>query len=155
MKKINRRTFLLVAGAGGAAAAAGIAVPAVTLLAKNKDNILTFRAVGGLPTDARLPNYCSYVLEGHVDLTNGSGLITRSMHAGDPGQMSSIVWPGFTQNIRVTGAQQSGDTIKITGVVDDRSQLLYGESANVTIQINNANRTVEAPFVGSSVALKK
>lgn len=158
MKKLNRRTFLLIAGAGGAAAAAGVAVPAVTLLAKNNQtNILSFRAVGGMPDEStRLPAYCSYVLSGHVDLTAKSGTITRQMHAGFPDgtNVSPLVWPGFSQTIRVTNVTQSGNTITITGVVDDKSQLLSGESANVTIKIENASQLVDAPFSSGQAELK-
>lgn len=155
MKKLKRRTFLLIAGGGGAAVAAGVAVPVVSLLAKSKDNVLTFRAVGGLPVEGKLPSYCSYVLDGHVDLTAQSGMVTRSMHVGYPQGtlVNDVTWPGFTQSIRVTSAQQSGDTITIKGIVDDRSQLLYGESANVTIQVQNANKSVDAPFASDQVAL--
>jgi methyl coenzyme M reductase alpha subunit len=157
MKKLSRRSLLLWGGAGAAATAAGVAVPAVTLLAKNgKSNIYAFHAVAGLPAEGKLPNYCSMVYDGHVDLTAKTGTITRVMHAGYPQgtQVSPLVWTGFSESIRVTDVKESGSSLTITGVVDDRSQVKAGENASVTIQIDRSAKTLSAPFYGATAVAK-
>ena len=150
MKKLSRRSLLLWGGAGAAATAAGVGIPAITLLAKNgKSNTYAFRAVAGLP--AKVP-YCSMVYEGHVDLTARTGVVTRTMYAAPPELVSNLSWPGFSQKIRVTDVRVSGSTLTITGAVDDRSQLRAGESANVTIQLDRSANTATVPFSGASFA---
>ncbi len=91
MDKLNRRKFLKVAGAS-TAVVAGVSVPSADLLANNttKKGTLTFRAVAGLPAKP-LPSYASYVLEGHVDLTSGSGVMTKTVFAGSPGKARNLV----------------------------------------------------------------
>jgi hypothetical protein len=155
MKKLSRRSLLLWGGAGAAAATAGVAVPAITLLARGKSNTYAFRAVAGLPTDGKLPSYCSMVYEGHIDLTAKNGVVTRTMHAGYPQgskgtDVSPLVWPGFSQKIRVTDVQSAGNTLTVKGVIDDRSQVRAGESVNVTLTLDRSACKGSVPFSGSS-----
>lgn len=150
MNKLSRRRLLQGAGVGATVAAAAAAAPVAHLISsRTSGSIYTFRAVVGLPLDKRFPTYCSYVLEGHVDLSASTGTLTKTMYAGDPQHMSEIVWPGFTRSVRVTGARQSGSVLHISGMVADRSQLLSGESANVELEIDRAARTVSSHFLGS------
>src|SRR5215831_4442482 len=95
MEKISRRKLLLLAGVGSASAAAIAAVPIANALATRTGNTLTFRAEAGLPAGDKLPAYCTWVVEGHLDLAKRSGTVTTSMRAGYPELHSTTTWPGF------------------------------------------------------------
>lgn len=160
MKGINRRRFLQLAGAGSLAAAtagATAAVPglpaATRLTATSKQGRFTFRAVTGLPSKP-LPSYASYVLEGHVDLTTRSGIMTKTVFAGQPKAMSSVALPGLSRIIRITDVQELGGTFRILGVVDDRSQLQRGESRSFDLLIDPAQGLARTSSLGSSVVLQ-
>src|SRR5437763_17067373 len=117
MNKLNRRKFLTLAGVGSAAAAAGAALPGANLLTGGeKAKTFTFRAVVGLPKKP-LPAYASYVIEGHVDLAAGSGVLTKAVFAGTPEAMSAVALPGLSRIVRITEVQELGGTLRITGVV--------------------------------------
>src|SRR5438552_16591867 len=134
MKGINRRRFLQVAGAGSIAAAAGAAtvVPQLAassrLTTSSKQGTVTFRAVTGLPSKP-LPSYASLLIEGHVNLTTRSGVVTKTFFAGSPQAKSTVALPGLSRIIRITDVQNLGGTFRIRGVIDDRSQLQFGESS--------------------------
>lgn len=153
MDKLNRRKFLKVAGAS-TAVAAGVAVPSAGLLAGNstKSGTVTFRAVAGLPARP-LPSYASYVLEGHVDLASGSGVMTKTVFAGSPETMSTIALPGMSRIARITRVEDLGGSLRITGTVDDRSQLQRGESPEFSAFIDRASGMVRAEFFGREVSL--
>lgn len=155
MNKLNRRKFLTMAGVGSAAAAAGVTLPGASLLAgtgDGKNGVYTFRAVVGLPKKP-LPAYASYVIEGHVDLVTRSGVVTKAVFAGTPQVMSSIALPGLSRIVRVTDVQDQGNLLRITGVVDDRSQLQKGESVTTEILIDRSGGVVQARFLGNQVLL--
>jgi hypothetical protein len=156
MKKLNRRTFLTVAGTSTAAAATGAAITSASLFTGHimgeKSGTLTFRAVAGLPSRL-LPAYASYVIEGHVNLTTHSGVVTKTLFAGDPAQMSRIAFPGQSRIIRVTDAEDLGGTYRITGVIDDRSQLQRGESSTFNILIDPSQRVARMNFFGSELVM--
>jgi hypothetical protein len=158
MNMLNRRNFLWTAGAAGAA------VPltaALDLAGKSSSqsggrapgDLITFRAVAPLPQQP-LPAYASHVLTGHIDVSSGTGMVTQTVFAGGPAAMSEIALPGLTRSIRVTSATESGDTLHVQGVVDDRSQLRAGESPLVELHIDRAAGLVEANFLGSTSQLR-
>ncbi len=153
MEKLNRRKFLKVAGASSAVAA-GAALPSAGLLANSAvtNGAVTFRAVTGMP-DKPLPNYASYVIEGHVNLDTKSGVITKSVFAGAPEMMSTVALPGMSRIARITDVADQGGVLRITGVVDDRSQLRRGESPTFIVFIDRSLGTVKAEFFGDSVTL--
>src|SRR5258708_871311 len=133
MNKLNRRTFLTMAGAGSVAAV-GLVIPASGLsdgLTRNNDT-LTFRAVGEVPSQP-MPAYASYAIEGHVNLTARSGVVTKTLFAGGRGNMSTIALPGLSRIIRITDVQKQAGSYQLSGVVDDRSLLKLGEAATFTL----------------------
>lgn len=146
MDAVNRKSFLKIAGAGTAAAAGAAGIPlARSLEARSKG--LAFRATGGLP-QAPLPSYATHVVEGSVDLTHGSGLITSRVLAGNPEAMSTVGLPGLVRLIRVVGVETNGQRVKVRGLIEDRSQLRRGESPNVEVVIDQKRGLVQAPFLG-------
>lgn len=153
MEKLNRRKFLKVAGASSAVAA-GAAIPSAGLLASSTatHGTVTFRAVAGMPQKP-LPNYASYVIEGHVNLDTQTGVITKSVFAGGPETMSTVALPGMSRIARVTDVGYEGSVLRITGVVDDRSQLRRGESNTFVILLDRSLGTVKAEFFGDNVTL--
>jgi hypothetical protein len=156
MKGINRRRFLQLAGAGSlAAATAGVTdlSTATRLTATSKQGTYTFRAVTGLPSKP-LPSYASYVLEGHVDLTTRSGVMTKTVFAGHPESMSTVALPGLSRIIRITDVQELGGTFRVLGVVDDRSQLQRGENRNFDLLIDPARGIVRTSSLGSPLMLQ-
>lgn len=154
MKALNRRTFLKMAGASSVAAtgigagAAGAGILGSAAMART----YTFRAVAGLPAKP-LPSYASYVIDGHVDLSAKSGVITRMLFAGHPEAISSIALPGTSQVVRVTRVEELGNILVIKGLVDERSQLQRGESPQFSMRIDLSSHTARATFLGSEVAL--
>jgi hypothetical protein len=150
---MNRRRFLSLTGAGSVAAAAGAAGPVAGALAAGRQETLAFRAVTGLPS-GRLPSYASYVLDGHVNLVTGTGMVSGAVFAGNPESMSAVALPGLTRTIRVTGVQERGKLLLLTGIIDDRSQLRAGESSTVRLQLDRSRRLVTAPFLGTPVRLR-
>lgn len=159
MNDINRRRFLQLAGAGslaaataGAAAVMPVLPSAPRLTAASKEGSFTFRAVAGMPTRP-LPSYASYVIEGHVDLTTKTGIVTKSVFAGHPEGMSTIALPGLSRIVRIVDVEKLGGSFYIKGVIDDRSQLLRRESRNFEMRIDPSSRVVLADFFGSEVQL--
>ena len=153
MEKLNRRKFLKVAGASSAVAA-GAVLPSSGLLAKSAatNGTVTFRAVAGMPQKP-LPNYASYVIEGHVNLDAKTGVITKSVFAGAPETMSTVALPGMSRIARITEVVEEAGLLRITGVVNDRSQLRRGESPTFTVLMDRSLGTVKAEFFGNSVTL--
>jgi hypothetical protein len=155
MTTINRRTFLTVAGASTAAVAVGatgIVAGKGLLAGTGKKATLSFKAVAGLPARP-LPNYCTYVIEGHLDLAARTGTVTETMYAGYPEAMSQSIWSGFTRLIRVSGIRQNGSVLQVEGSVADRSQLRSGESPTFHIQIDRAAHTAQGEFMGKAISL--
>jgi len=143
-----------MAGVGSAAAASAV-IPGAGLLAgtgTGKNGVYTFRAVVGLPKKP-LPAYASYVIEGHVDLATRSGVLTKAVFAGTPQARSAVALPGLSRIVRITDVQELGSTLRITGVIDDRSQLQRGESPTTQIVIDRSRGVVQAAFLGNQVAL--
>jgi hypothetical protein len=100
-----------------------------------------------------MPAYASYVIEGHVNLSTRSGVVTNTLLAGDPGQMSRITFPGQSRIVRVTDVQDLGGTFRITGVIDDRSQLQRGESSDFELLLDPSQRIARTSHLGSDLLL--
>jgi hypothetical protein len=148
MKELDRKDFLKVAGAGSAALAAGAGLPLTKLI--DRSGQITFRAVAGLP-HAPLPSYATQVVEGQIDVARGSGLVTSRVLAGHPGDTSLVGLPGLGRVIRVTDVDAGGRELRLSGVVEDRSQLRRGESHRVEIVVDRKRGLVRAPFLGRPV----
>jgi hypothetical protein len=151
VQHMNRRKVFKLAGLGSAVAA-GAALPIVGLPALERMDQFGFRASIGLP-EAPLPSYATYVVQGTLDLMNGTGLITGRVLAGHPDAQSEIGLPGLTRVIRVLGVDHRESQLTVRGVVEDRSQLQPGESAQVEIIIDRQHGMVQAPLGGRTVTL--
>jgi hypothetical protein len=149
MNELNRTDFLKVAGSGSAALAAGAGLPiAKHMLAQSGE--LTFQATAGLP-QRPLPSYATQVLDGRIDLTNGTGLVSSRVLAGHPGDTGLIGLPGLSRIIRITEVDTDAHQLRLRGQIEDRSQLRRGESPNVEITIDRKRGLVQAPFLGRRV----
>ena len=140
----------LVGLSGGIAAA--VTLPASALMFRSRSSVV-IRAEAGMPAKP-LPGMATHVLEGWVDPKTGTGNLTSTIYAGQPGATSNIAYPGLTRLISVTEVQTSGDQLRIAGVVSDRSQLLPMESPFVTIVINQIDGTATATLRGNNVTLR-
>ena len=160
---VNRRGFLKLAGMGGAAVAAvgGMRLAGSSALAgraarakvaPTESATLQFRAMGALPK-APLPSYATHVVEGTVDLTTGTGIVTTRVLAGHPGGTSGVGLPGLARIIRIDRVVAERDEYRLAGVIEDRSQLRRGEAAEVEIVVDRKNGVVRAPFAGGQVSL--
>jgi hypothetical protein len=154
MEKISRRKLLLLAGVGSASAAAIAAVPIANALATRTGNTLTFRAEAGLPAGDKLPAYCTWVVEGHLDLAKRSGTVTTTMRAGYPELHSTTTWPGFGRIVRVSDVRSREGSLQVKGSVADRAQLRQGESPNFNMLIDHARGVGHAWFFGQEVVLR-
>src|SRR5262249_14213541 len=148
MEQMDRGTFMKLAGAGSVAAA----VPLAGIAGSQARDRLQFRAVGGLPK-APLPSYATYLVEGTINLRTGAGLVTTRVLAGHPGGTSGVGLPGLARIIRVDRTSAERDGYRLSGVVEDRSQLKHGESADVEIVVDQRKGVVHAPFSGRQLTL--
>lgn len=158
MKGLNRRRFLQLTGTGSiVAATAGAAVPLLSsaprLTSVSKQGTFTFRAVAGLP-EKPMPAYATYVFAGHVDLSSHSGVITKTVFAGDPQVTSTVAMPGLSRIIRITNVENLGGSFRIVGVIDDRSQLQRGESRSVELLLDPAQSVARTKLFGSDLTLR-
>ncbi|MBV9598058.1 MAG: hypothetical protein JOZ87_14450, partial [Chloroflexi bacterium] len=114
MKNIDRRHLFKLAGVGSAVAATAT-LPVVGRYARQHApdaSIFGFRATLGLP-EAPLPSYATYVVEGSLNLLNGTGLITSRVLAGHPGDPSEIGLPGTARVVKVTQVQATGAQVNV------------------------------------------
>jgi hypothetical protein len=159
MKSLNRRRFLQLAGSGSVTVAAGTAaaIPALTwvprLATSSKQGAFTFRAVAGLPSKM-MPAYASSVLEGYVNLTTRSGVMTNSVFAGAPDARSLIALPGLSRIIRINDIQDLGGIFRVKGVVDDRSLLQRGENPNFEVLIDPAQKLAKMSYFGTDIVMQ-
>lgn len=152
MGKLSRRDFLKLAGAGSAAMAVGGAFTA-RLLGQPEAGTYTFRAVVGLPK-APLPSYASYVLDGSINLTTGTGVVRKTVYAGAPNAMSAITLPGLSRTLRVTDVRSNAGSLLVETLADDGAVLRPGESPLSLITINPSRGVVFAPLIGTEHALQ-
>jgi len=149
MEQMDRRDFVKLAGVGTAAAAAAASVPLAAQLVQKTGDVLRFRASGGLPDGgSKMPAYATHIVEGTVDLSAGTGLVTSRVLAGHPDDPSMVGLPGTSRVMRVTGVARKGSVYRLQGLVEDRSQLARGESHRVEIVVDQGRKVVLAPFVG-------
>src|SRR2546423_647617 len=148
MEQMDRSTFMKLAGAGSVAAA----VPMAGKLAAQGHDRLQFRALGGLPR-APLPSYATHLVEGTIDLESGTGIVTTRVLAGHPGGTSGVGLPGLARIIRIDSVLAERGRYRLTGVVEDRSQLARGEKADVQIVVDRKTGVVHVPFAGQQVTL--
>jgi hypothetical protein len=149
MNELNRTDFLKVAGSGSAALLAGAGLH-LSKYSVDRSGQLTFQAAAGVPSKP-LPSYATQLLDGRVDLDTGTGLVTARVLAGHPDDTGFVGLPGLARVVRVTSVDADGHLLRLTGQVEDRSQLRRGESADVEITIDRNNGVVHAPFLGRRV----
>jgi hypothetical protein len=152
MNRMDRRSFLKLAGTGSAAAAA-VAVPAVGAFTAQRSGMLQFKASAGLP-EPPLPIYATHLVEGSVDLVTGTGLVTSRVLAGHPDGTSEVGLPGLSRVVRITDVDRASGQLRLRGVIEDRSQLRSGEKPQVEILLDQVRGVVHAPFVGRQVELR-
>lgn len=152
MNTLSRRRFLVLTGAGVVAVAAGgITLAVRQLTSTGSKSMLSFQAVTGLPSKP-LVSYASYVISGSVNVSNGTGTITKYVYAGPPESMTNISL--LTRVVRVTGVRQEGSAWHISGVIDNQAQLQKGENASVELLLDSTQNVVQATFLGSPIQLK-
>jgi len=161
MPSMNRRKFLGVAAAGSAAvsaaaaSAAGLAAAAAAPAAASPaqgPGILHFRAETGLP-GRPWPAYATAIAEGSVDLGSGTGFVATRVLAGQPGSQADIGLPGTARLVRITKAATAGSTLRLQGVVEDRSTLAKGESARKNFVLDQANKQLRTVIAGTEMFL--
>jgi hypothetical protein len=160
MPSMNRRKFLGVAAAGSAgfsaaASAAGLAAAAADPAAASTSQgpgILHFRAETGLPSRP-WPAYATAIAEGSVDLGSGAGFVATRVLAGQPGSQADIGLPGTARLVRITKATATGSTLRLLGVVEDRSSLAKGESARKNFVLDQANKQLRTVIAGAEMLL--
>lgn len=157
MNSMDRRNFLKLAGTASAAAAAAavpiaVAVPLAARLSAGTAGRMSFRATTGLPQKP-MPAYATQVVDGNIDLARGTGIVTTQVFAGHTVGVSDIALPGMSRTMRITSVFQEGASLRLAGVIDDRSQLTPGENSQIEILIDRANGVVRAPLAGRVVTL--
>jgi hypothetical protein len=159
MSELNRRDFLKMAGAGSAALVAiGAGVVATGKVLKpgragsGTDGPVQFRATAGLPQQP-YPPYASLVFEGSVDPAAGTGTIQRSVYAGAPDAMSTVIFPGTERSYDVTSISRHGDGMLVRAKVANRSTLDAGESPTILVRVDQRTGEVQAPFVDRQLTL--
>jgi hypothetical protein len=150
MKQIDRRKFLGIVGAGSAAAAVAATPGAAALMGRSGATSLNFHAEKAMP-ESPLSAYATAVVDGNIDLALGTGMITTRVLAGHAG--SGIALPSLTRLVRVTRAVAVGNEVHMDGVVEDRSQLARGESAEVTIVLDRGRNELRTILAGSPLTL--
>jgi len=154
MSTISRRKLLVLAGAGTAGAAAVAAIPVANFLTTRTGNTITFKAVAGLPAGGKVPAYCTWVIEGHLDLSAKAGSVTTTMYAGPPELHSTTVWTGLSRIVRITDVRDTASALQISGEVSDRAHLRPGESATFAMRLDRAQGRGNAQFFGHDVELR-
>src|SRR5262252_10043362 len=161
MPSMDRRKFLGVAAAGSAAglaaagSAAGLAAAAAPPAAPSPargSGVLHFRAETGLP-GRPWPAYATAIAEGSVDLESGTGFVATRVLAGQPGSQANIGLPGTARLVRITKAATAGGTLRLHGVVEDRSTLANGESARKNFVLDQANKQLRTVIAGTEMFL--
>lgn len=149
-RQVDRRTFLKLAGSGSVAVAAAAVSGSAMLPLTSRP--LTFRASAGLPAKP-MPSMVTKIVEGRVDMINGTGIVNSQVFVGYP-EPSQIALPGLSRVIRITTATEHAGMVRLTGVVDDRSQLQPGEAPMFQIVVDRVQGLVTMPLAGHNVTLK-
>ena len=88
-----------------------------------------------------------------MNLATNSGVVTKSLFAGEPEGISRIAFPGQSRIMSVTSVENLGGTFRIRGMVNDRSLLQRGESPTFDILIDPAQRTARTSLAGSELIM--
>jgi hypothetical protein len=152
MQQMRRRNIFKLVGIGSVVAA-GAALPIVGIPRLERPDQMSVRARLGLP-EPPLPSYATYMIEGTLNLAKGSGVMTSRVLAGHPDSESEIGLPGLGRVIRVQNVDVRGNLLTVRGVVEDRSQLQLGESADMEFVIDRQQGIMQAPFGGRMVTLE-
>jgi hypothetical protein len=151
MPTLSRRRLLVLTGAGVVAVAGGgIALVVRQLTGSSQSSTLSFQAVTGLPGKPLL-SYASYVIAGKVNVSNGTGTITKDVYAGPPEKRTNTSL--FTRVVRVSGVRDQGSAWHISGVVDNQAQLQRGEEASFDLQLDALRGVAQSTFFGSPIQL--
>lgn len=158
MQSVNRRRFLALTAVGSVGAAVAGAVPAAAAGRANRvdrpgETSLQVHAAVGLPPGP-WPAYATQIVEGRVDLKHGTGLVTSRVLAGHPGNPSAIGLPGTTRLVRITAVSRRGAEYRLQGLVEDRSQLAPGESAQVEFVVDTARNELRTMRDGHETVLR-
>jgi hypothetical protein len=155
---MDRRKFLGAVGAGSAAVAvapaglaAAVTAPAASSAAQGP-GVLHFRAETGLP-GRPWPAYATAMAEGNVDLRSGTGFVATRILAGQPGNQADVGLPGTARLVRITKATTAGGSVRLHGVVEDRSTLAKGESARKVFVLDQAGRQLRTRISGTEMSL--
>lgn len=87
-----------------------------------------------------------------VNVSNGTGTITKCVYAGPPESMTNISL--LTRTVRVTAVSQQGSAWHITGVVDNQAQLQSGEETSFELLLDSSSDVAHSTFFGSPIQLK-
>ena len=151
MKTLSRRRFLALTSASVVAVAAGgIALTVRQLTGSGQGRILSFQAMTGLPGKP-LVSYASYVIEGKVNVSNGTGTITKYVYAGPPERMTNIAL--LTRVVRVTEVHRQGSAWQMSGVMENQAQLQRGEDVSFEVLLDPSRSVAHATFFGSPIQL--
>ena len=157
MKKVDRRNFLKLLGAGVGAVA--LAYTPVSLLsgagqlAGGEKAAFSFGAEGALPAGAR-STIASLVLQGNVRSgARVSGFLNQRIVAGYPAGRKAEAFPGMGLTGRIDKVQQ-GSTIEIWGTVEDAADRRVLSDRNFHISIDRGIGTVTYRFQGRNHVLK-
>jgi hypothetical protein len=145
--KIERRTFLSLAG-GGALLAAAAAVPVHPTGAEAQvpgEGKYRFQAVAGLP-QAPLHASATHLVDGEIDFDRGAGLVISRVMAPSGREL-----PGLDRVIRITSMTRSGSRVRLRGPVHAPSGLRWGEGPLADIVVDVPGRVVMAPFLGGAI----
>jgi hypothetical protein len=152
MNMLSRRCFLAFTGVGVVAvAASGVVIAARQLTGRGQGNKLSFQAITGLPAKPLL-SYASYVITGTVNVSNGTGTITKYVYGGPPESMTNI--PLLARTVRVSGVSNQGNVWHITGVVENQTQLQKGEETSFELVLDGTSSLAHSTFFGSPILLK-
>ncbi len=157
MKKVDRRNFLKLLGAGVGAAA--VAYTPVSLLSGagqlvgGEQAAFSFGAEGALPAGAR-STIASLVLQGHVRPGDqASGFLNQRIVAGYPAGRKAEAFPGMGLTGRIDRVTQ-GSNIEMWGTVEDAANRRVLSDRSFHISIDRGTGTVTYRFQGRNHLLK-
>lgn len=146
---LSRRRFLIFTTAGAVVAAAG-GIALTLRQFSGQGQMLSFQAVTALPHKP-LVSYASYVIDGKVNISTGTGTITQYVYAGAPENMTSIAL--LTRVVHVSSVRRQGNGWLVSGAVENQGQLQKGEPTTFEIQLDSASNVASSTFFGSPIQL--
>jgi hypothetical protein len=79
---------------------------------------------------------------------------TRTVFAGAPDAMSTVVFDELTREMRITGASRDAGVLTLRAILGGAADLHPGEARTATIVVDPSKATVQAPFVGNDVVMQ-